>query len=104
VERYLQPVIPEHAIDQPPECIGGCRDAALRPAVHQADDARGAVDERCARITRDAVNAGEEGVREVGERWATADPIEARGLEAGARGIALEVEDGADDRAAADER
>ena len=62
--------------------VGRRRDVALRPAVHQPDDAGGAVHEGGARIARLSDDAGEERGRQIGQRGAAPQPLEPRLLEA----------------------
>ena len=102
--RYPDVVPLEHAVDQARERVGGRRDVAARPAVHEPDHLRDHVDEGRSRVARHAGDAREERVRKVGERGAAVDLVEPRALEARPRRVPLEVEHGAGDRSAAHDR
>ena len=102
--RYPDVVPLEHAVDQARERVGGRRDVAARPAVHEPDHLRDHVDERHSRVARHARDAREECVRKLRERGAAADLVEPRALEARSRRVPLEVEHGAGDRSAAHDR
>src|SRR5438552_1888689 len=102
--RHVHVVLLENAVHQPYEGVGRRRDVAPRAPVHEPDDLGDHVDQRRTGVAGHAGYAREQRVRQIGKRRAATDLVEPCTLEPRPRRIALEVQHGARDLPAPNDR